>query len=134
MRPTAPNRDFSCKNRHHSLSELSFSILNSPLNFHLAEGEADSLGGDFFAFRYAVLPVFLGYASHDEEAAVLEKDFMAQVEGFMFESKRTFCAEAQRGDGGIRDERFFVVAMPAHALVAIVVEIEQAGVESVRNA
>lgn len=48
----------------------------------------------------------------------------------MFEAEFAFRAEADGGDAAVLAEGFFVVAVPAHAFVAVVIEIEQAGVES----
>lgn len=98
---------------------------------HLAEGKIDAGRGDLFALGDLVLPVALRRASHDEEAAVFEHDgdFLAAL--FVAEVEAAFGTKTHRGDVGVFAEAFFVVMMPGHALAAIKVEIEEAGVVSV---
>lgn len=66
---------------------------------------------------------------HHQEASAFEqhRDFVRGA--FVFEAKFPRRAQTERGDGGIFAERFFVVAMPSHSFVAIVIEVEQAGIE-----
>ena len=56
-------------------------------------------------------------------------DFLAAL--VVTEVEAPFGTKTHRGDVGIFAEAFFVVMMPAHALAAIKVEIEEAGVVSV---
>ena len=94
----------------------------------LAESQVDSGGGDFLGFGDLMVPVFLGGSSHDEEAAVLEEDGDFFATFFVAEVEASFGSEADGGDVGFGVEFFLVVAVPAHALVAVGVEIEEAGV------
>ena len=95
----------------------------------MAEGEVDAGGGDFFGFGELVLPVGLGGAGHQEEAAVLkvDRDFFAV--GFVAEVEAAFGSEAEGGNGGGGAELFFVILMPAHPLFAFLIEIGEAGVK-----
>ena len=73
----------------------------------------------------------MGGVLHDEEAAVFQAHAGGGVgEVFVFESEFTFRAEAEGGDGAVGDDGFFVVAVPTHAFAAVMIEIEQAGVET----
>ena len=47
---------------------------------------------------------------------------------FMAEGEFARRAEAERGNVGVIAQHRFIVAVPAHAFIAIVVEVEQAGV------
>ncbi len=71
----------------------------------------------------------LDLASHDEKAAVLELGGDTFLGHGVLEVETSFRSEAQAGDGGVGDNGGFVVAMPRHSLRAIVVKIEEAGVE-----
>lgn len=66
---------------------------------------------------------------HQQHAAVFQKQRGACFIGFVFKRKLPFPAQTQGGDGRFLDEFGLVVAVPAHALVAIVIEIEQARVK-----
>ena len=97
---------------------------------HAAEGEIDAGGGDLGGFGEAVLPVGLGFVAHFEEAAVFEEEGDGFPGFLVAEAKAAFGTEAEGGDGGVWSQGGFVIAVPGHALVAVLVEIEEAGVES----
>ena len=73
----------------------------------------------------------MGFVEHEEEVAVFEED--GGAEGgvfFVFEVEAAGGTEAEGGDGGVRGEHGFVVAVPSHAFGAGVVKIGEAGVVS----
>ena len=97
---------------------------------HGAERQVDAGGLDFFGFGDAVEPVSLGTVLHDEQAAVPKENFGGDGEVFVIEAEFPRSSENQRSDGAIRNDRFLVIAVPAHAFVPLMVEVQQAGVEA----
>jgi len=85
--------------------------------------------GDLSTFGEGVEPVGLDSARHDEEAAVFQFGGDALFGGGVFEVEFPSGAEAEAGDGGVFNDGGFVIAMPRHAFGAIVVVVEEAGVE-----
>lgn len=75
------------------------------------------------------MPVGLRFAFHLQQAAVFKKEGERFLGFFMLKGKLAVGPETQRGDAGADFDAFFVVAVPAHAFFAAVVEVEQAGVE-----
>ena len=71
----------------------------------------------------------LGVAAHHNQLAVLQQHFAFFLRAFVFEGEFAGGAEAQRGDGAARCQLFFVVAVPRHALCAVCIKVEQAGIE-----
>lgn len=47
----------------------------------------------------------------------------------VFEAETSLGPEAEGGDGGMMGEHFFVVAVPGHAFLTAMIEVEEAGVE-----
>src|SRR6202162_6063607 len=82
-----------------------------------------------------MLPEGLGCALHDKETAVLEldRDRRAVTFAFVAKGKFPFSAKAERANRGILPERLFVVAVPAHAFAAVVVQIAETGIEQASN-
>lgn len=74
-------------------------------------------------------PVGLGGALHHEQAAAFQQDGNLFIETLVLEPEPALRAETDGGDGGVPAERALVVAVPGHALAAVLIEIEQAGVE-----
>jgi hypothetical protein len=74
--------------------------------------------------------VGLGAVLHDEQAAVPEENFGGDGEVFVLEAEFPRGSETQRSDGAIRNDRFLIIAVPAHAFVPLMVEVQQAGVEA----
>jgi hypothetical protein len=91
------------------------------------ESQIDPGASDLGRFRHAMLPEGLGCALHDQETAVLELDRNQRAVTFAFvaKGKSPFCAKAQRANRGIFPEHLFVVAVPAHAFVAVMVQIAE---------
>ena len=72
----------------------------------------------------------LGAAAHHDKLPVLQHKFSFFLCLFVFEGKFPRCAEADGGDNGVFAQAGFVVAVPRHALAAVGVAVEQAGVEA----
>ena len=71
----------------------------------------------------------LGFAEHQEEAAVGQGK--GEAEGgvlFVLEVEAAGGAEAEGGDGSVAEEHGLVIAVPGHALAAVVVEVGEAGI------
>ncbi len=96
---------------------------------HRPEGQVDPRGFDFLGFWDAVEPVALGAALHDEQAAALQQNGNLVLPALVLEAEFPFRAKTDGSDGAVLAERFLVVAVPGHAFIAVVIEIEQAGVE-----
>lgn len=86
---------------------------------------------DLHHFGQTVKPVLLGGACHEQEAAVMqgEGNFFLR-DATVLEEEASLGSEAQGSDLPALNEFLFVVAVPAHAFTAVVVEVEQAAVES----
>ena len=95
------------------------------------EGEVDPGCSDFRGFGHGMNPVMLGLAFHHEQAAVFKKygnDFL----GFpVLQLEDTLRSEAHRGDHGIPTKCLLIIAVPSHTLGAIMIKVEEAGVEPV---
>ena len=91
------------------------------------ESQIDPGFGDLGALRQAMLPEGLGCALHDKETAVLEldRDRRAITFAFVAKGKFSFSAKTERANRGILPEHLFVVAVPAHAFVAVTVQIAE---------
>ena len=91
------------------------------------ESQIDPGFGDLGGLRHAMLPEGLGCALHDQETAVLEldRDQRAVTFAFVAKGKSPFGAKAQRANRGIFPEHLFVVAVPAHAFFAVMVQIAE---------
>ena len=72
----------------------------------------------------------MGGALHNEEAAMFQKDPGGCGQTLVFEAELAFCSEAEGSDDAVPAEGFFVMAVPAHAFAAVVIEIEEAGVQA----
>ena len=59
---------------------------------------------------------------------MLQEDIDPVPISLMFEAKLTFCAKAQGGNGAVSLQVLFCIAVPGHALIAIVIQIEQTGI------
>ena len=69
-------------------------------------------------------------AAHHDELSVLQHDFAFFLRLFVFEGEFARCAEADGGDNSVFAQAGFVVAVPRHALAAVGVAVEQAGIET----
>ncbi len=95
-----------------------------------AEGEVDAGLGDALRFGQLVPPVVLGGALHQQQATVGEVEglferFIAAV----LQVEAAGGSEAEGGDRRVLPQFWLVVAMPAHAVLAIAVEVEQDAIE-----
>ena len=74
-------------------------------------------------------PVCLCAAFHDQQAAIFKHDVCAERLTLVLEAKLPRRAETQGSNDGVTRQRLLVIAVPGHALAAIMIEIEQAGIE-----
>ena len=111
------------------LSKQAFQAVLPPRQ-HGAEGQVDTRALDFAAFHHGVPPVGLGAAAHHDELPVLQHEFALFLCLFVFEGEFPRCAEADGGNYAVFAQTGFVVAVPRHALTAVGVAVEQAGVEA----
>lgn len=86
-----------------------------------SKSEIDARCMNGCARRQSMLPVGLGCACHDEQTAVCEVEPDGCAVGFVLKAKLSLCAKTHRGNGGVFTERGFIVAVPCHALAAVVV-------------
>ena len=100
------------------------------LSFHHPKRQINPRLLDAGAFQDGVQPVFLRFAMHHNELAVFQPHFAFFLAFFVFEGEFARCAEAEGGDGTVFDQPLPFVAVPRHAFVAVVVAVEQAGVEA----
>ena len=70
----------------------------------------------------------LGGVLHDQQAAGFKEHGDLFTGGLVSETEFALRTKTDGGDGGVADDGFFVIAVPTHALVAVVIEIEEAGV------
>ena len=95
----------------------------------LPKSEVDAGFLHFGGFGEAVQPVVLGGAFHHQKGAVPELALSLFGLQAVFKTKAPRRPKTERGDHRVPAERFFIIAMPAHALRAVCVGIEQAGVK-----
>lgn len=75
-----------------------------------------------------MLPKTLCFTLHQKQAAIFQHhlDFFAVF--FVTEIEAPRCTQTYRGNRRVAHKRVFVIAVPTHAFVAFVVEVEQAGI------
>ena len=71
----------------------------------------------------------LGGVFHDKKTAALQQDGDLVLCPLVLEAEFPFSPKTDGGDGAVFAEGFLIIAVPGHAFVAIVIEVEQAGIE-----
>lgn len=94
------------------------------------ECQVDPWPFDQLGWRKAVQPIRLGFACHHEQASVLEHQFHFLGGFFVFEGKFPLGSKTYRTDRAVFFEVCFPVAVPGHAFLSGMVEVEQAGIKS----
>jgi hypothetical protein len=81
---------------------------------------------------HLVFPKMLHGTCHQQERAMGQRDlrFFKVLPELMTNMKRPGLAKADRSNGGVAAELFFVIAMPTDAVVPIAIKIKQHAVES----
>lgn len=69
------------------------------MGLHLAESQADTGCGDFFAFGESVKPVGLDFTGHDKKAPVFEFGGDELLCPGVFKVESSLGSETQAGDG-----------------------------------
>ena len=95
-----------------------------------SESEVDAGGKYLFCRGEAMQPVRLRGAFHEQQTAIFQEDIHFFTGLFVFEGETAVGPERERADGPFFFQFGFVVAVPAHAFTAIVVQVEQTGVIS----
>ena len=96
-----------------------------------AKSQIDARRSDACHFRYRMQPIALQIAVHQNQLARCQGQFAFFAVDFVFETKAPTRTQAQGSDGGRAAQGGFIVAVPAHALAAIFIQIDQARVEAV---
>ena len=96
-----------------------------------AKGQIDSGVDGAFGFGDLVFPVHLCLAAHDQQGPVPQGEFDRRqfLAVFVFEQEAAGASYTQRGDGRLFAQFAFVVAVPAHAVLAVTITIEQDAVK-----
>lgn len=76
-----------------------------------------------------MLPEFLRIALHQQQAAVFQNLLRFFPRDFMAENKLPLRTERQRRNARAVQHFLLIIAVPAHSLRAILVKIQQAGIE-----
>ena len=76
-----------------------------------------------------MLPVGLRLAAHHDQLAVVQQHLDLLAGLTVAEGKLAGGPEAHRGNHRLRSQLCLVVAVPGHALSAVVVAVQQAGIE-----
>src|SRR5690606_21247849 len=96
----------------------------------LAEGQVDPRAHRPRGTRQRVFPVALGGPAHEQQAARLQPE--RQLPAWIVapaQDEVAHRAQAQRGDQRLRPQFRLVVAVPAHGVAAVAVEVGQHAVE-----
>ena len=96
-----------------------------------AKSQIDARRSDACHFRYRMQPIALQIAMHQYQLARCQGQFAFFAVGFVLEAKAPTRAQAQGSNGGRVAQSGFIVAVPAHALAAVFIQIDQARVEAV---
>src|SRR5580692_8459089 len=91
-----------------------------------AKGDIDPGSGRLCRLGDTMFPIMLGFALHEEVAAVREVDGdQSTLILITPQLKAPGSAKTNRSYGGITAEFLFIVPVPAHAVVTIPVQIQQ---------
>lgn len=101
------------------------------LFLNLPEGKVDS--GKHFpgCFGYLMLPIGIGMSCHKKKGAMMQGDFnLGNIfQEFMAQAKQPCFPKGYRGNVHVLVGACGFVAVPAHAVTAVPVEVEQHGIE-----
>ena len=77
-----------------------------------------------------MLPVVLGRALHDQQAAMRQRDGNLPLFVVAAEMKIPLGAKTDRGNGGVAPQFRLIIGMPAHGVLAVPVPVQQHGIEA----
>ena len=96
-----------------------------------AKSQVDARRSDTCHFWYRMQPIALQIAVHQNQLARCQGQFTFFAVDFVLEAKAPTRAQAQGSDGWGAAQGGFIVAVPAHALATVFIQIDQARIETV---
>ena len=96
-----------------------------------AKSQVDARRSHTCHFRYRMQPIALQIAVHQNQLARRQGQFAFFAIDFVLEAKAPTRSQAQGSNGGRVAQGGFIVAVPAHALAAIFIQIDQTRIEAV---
>ena len=96
-----------------------------------AKSQVDARRSQTCPFRYRIQPIALQIAVQQKQRTRRQGQFAFFAVDFVFEAKAPTRSQAQGSNGGSVAQGGFIVAVPAHALAAVFIQIDQARIETV---
>ena len=90
-----------------------------------AKSQVDARRSHTCHFRYRMQPIALQITVHQNQLARRQGQFAFFAVDFVLEAKAPTRTQAQGSDGGRFAQGGFIVAVPAHALAAVFIQIDK---------